>query len=113
MPAPKLTKASVSNAIDAAASVATGPRFVRIVSHRGPAGEVIVSVADNGPGLDADTRARAFEPFFTSKPGGMGMGLMICRSIVEANGGRIWLAENRPRGAVFSFTLPYEDDTAL
>lgn len=103
----------LANAIDAAASVATGPRFVRIVSHRGAAGEVVVSVADNGPGLDANAKAQAFEPFFTSKPGGMGMGLMICRSIVEANGGRIWLTENRPRGAVFSFTLPHEDDTAV
>jgi PAS domain S-box-containing protein len=65
-----------------------------------------ISVADLGTGLSAENTARAFDAFFSTKPGGIGMGLSICRSIVEAHGGRIWVADNQPRGSVFHFTVP-------
>jgi signal transduction histidine kinase len=63
-------------------------------------------VQDTGPGLSAETLPRLFEPFYTTKPGGMGMGLAICRWIIEAHGGRLWADANEPHGAVFQFTLP-------
>ena len=67
---------------------------------------VRISVSDTGPGLDPEARARLFQPFFTTKAAGMGIGLSICRTIVEAHGGRFW-ADDRPGGGtVFSFTLP-------
>jgi signal transduction histidine kinase len=65
-----------------------------------------VTVADTGPGLEADDPDRLFEAFFSTKAEGMGMGLSICRSIIEAHGGRIWASNNGARGSVFSFTLP-------
>jgi PAS domain S-box-containing protein len=68
--------------------------------------EILVSIADNGPGLNAHVTSRLFDPFFTTKATGMGMGLSISRSIVEAHAGRLWSAKNEPRGAVFQFTLP-------
>ena len=68
--------------------------------------EILVSVADTGPGIDPQHTARLFAPFFTTKPEGIGMGLSISRSIIEAHGGRIWAAANQPRGAVFHFVLP-------
>ncbi|MGH1558869.1 sensor histidine kinase [Caulobacter segnis] len=68
--------------------------------------EAIVSVTDTGPGLGADDPERLFEAFFSTKAEGIGMGLSICRSIIEAHGGRIWAANNGTRGSVFSFTLP-------
>ena len=61
---------------------------------------------DTGPGLCLERLPRLFEPFYTTKPDGMGMGLAICRSIIEAHGGRLWASANKPRGAVFQFTLP-------
>ena len=66
----------------------------------------VVAVADSGPGLDPAQADRLFEAFFTTKPEGMGMGLSICRSIVDAHGGRLWASPNLPNGAVFQFTLP-------
>jgi signal transduction histidine kinase len=67
---------------------------------------VVVVVRDSGAGLDSKSLERLFEPFYTTKPQGMGMGLAICRSIIEAHGGRLWAAANTPHGAVFQFTLP-------
>ena len=67
---------------------------------------VLVAVRDSGPGLDPTSVDRLFEAFYTTKPDGMGMGLAICRSIIEAHGGRLWASANKPRGAVFQFTLP-------
>jgi two-component system sensor kinase FixL len=67
---------------------------------------VEVSVTDSGPGVSADIREKLFQPFVTSKPAGMGVGLSICRGIVEAHGGRMWLADNPGGGAAFHFTLP-------
>jgi signal transduction histidine kinase len=71
--------------------------------------EVRVAVRDTGPGLSADNLQQLFEPFFTTKSSGMGMGLSICRTIVEEHGGRLWASENEPQGAVFQFTLPPTD----
>ena len=67
---------------------------------------MLVTVRDSGPGLDPESLGRLFDAFYTTKAGGLGMGLAICRSIIEAHGGRIWATANVPRGAVFQFTLP-------
>ena len=68
-------------------------------------GGVRVAVRDTGHGLRSESLPRLFEPFYTTKPNGMGMGLSICRSIIEAHGGRLW-ATGQPRGALFQFTIP-------
>jgi signal transduction histidine kinase len=66
----------------------------------------MISVADSGRGIASQDVDRIFNPLFTTKSDGMGMGLSICRSIIEAHDGRLWVAENMPRGAVFQFVLP-------
>jgi signal transduction histidine kinase len=73
---------------------------------------VLVGVRDSGPGLATATLDRLFEAFYTTKPGSLGMGLSICRSIIEAHGGRLWVRANVPRGAAFEFTLPTQPDIA-
>jgi signal transduction histidine kinase len=70
-------------------------------------GEVLVSAADSGIGLPAAHRDQLFDPFFTTRASGLGGGLTVSRLILESHGGRLWAAENAPRGAVFQFTLPY------
>ena len=67
---------------------------------------VLVAVQDSGPGLNPESLDRLFDAFYTTKPQGMGMGLSICRSIIEAHGGRLWATANEGRGATFQFTLP-------
>ena len=67
---------------------------------------VRVGVRDTGPGLTPESLPRLFEPFYTTKAEGMGMGLALCRSIVEAHGGRLWATACEPRGALFQFTIP-------
>ena len=67
---------------------------------------VLVAVRDSGPGLAPASFERLFDAFYTTKADGMGMGLSICRSIIEAHGGRLWASANEPRGAVFQFTVP-------
>ena len=67
---------------------------------------VLVAVEDTGPGLDPAIAQRIFDPFFTTKPNGMGMGLSICRSIIEAHGGRFWASPRVSCGTVFRFTVP-------
>jgi len=93
------------NAIEAMIQV-TGPRELLISSGADDSKGVVVVVRDSGPGLDSKSLERLFEPFYTTKPQGMGMGLAICRSIIEAHGGRLWATTNAPHGAVFQFTLP-------
>ena len=103
----------VANAIDAMNSVTDRPRVLRVKSERDASGNVLVSVGDSGTGLDSENKDRIFEPFFTTKSDGMGMGLMFCRSIVEAHGGRLWVTDNVPQGAIFQFTLPDNENDAL
>ncbi len=94
----------ITNAIDAMATK-DGARILRFRSEDNDAGGVIVSVADNGPGIGPQKLKQIFNPLFTTKSGGMGMGLSICRSIVAAHGGRLWVESNKPEGAVFHFML--------
>jgi signal transduction histidine kinase len=101
----------VRNAIEAMNSTTTGPRVLRLRSEATETGECIVAIEDSGPGIEPETLERIFEPFFTSKGKGMGMGLSICRSIVEAHGGRLWVVGNTPRGAVFQFVLPVSESS--
>ena len=96
----------VINAIQAMASVTAGPRELSIRSRRNEAGHVLIEVADSGHGIGSNNADQLFKAFFTTKPAGMGMGLSICRSIIEAHGGNVWATENTPSGAVFHFTLP-------
>jgi C4-dicarboxylate-specific signal transduction histidine kinase len=98
------------NAVEAMSGACEGPR--ELVIHTGAAGSdgVLVAVRDSGPGLTPAGRDRLFEPFYTTKASGLGMGLSICRSIVEAHAGRLWAAANAPRGATFQFTLPAQRD---
>jgi PAS domain S-box-containing protein len=93
------------NAVEAMSGMDEGrPRELLISTATTDRG-VLVSVRDSGPGLTPESVERLFESFYTTKPGGLGMGLSICRSIIEAHGGRLWACANEPRGAVFQFTL--------
>src|SRR5216684_4391231 len=94
------------NGIESIASVDRQPKRILIRSALPNPRELLVSVADTGPGIDAEHANRLFAPFFTTKPQGIGMGLPICRSIIEAHGGRLWAENNEPSGAVFHFNLP-------
>jgi PAS domain S-box-containing protein len=95
----------ILNAVEAMASIEAGARGLSISSEQEGTG-VRVAVSDTGPGIDPEHREHVFKPFFTTKPSGTGMGLSICRSIIDAHGGRLWAEANEPRGAVFQFTLP-------
>lgn len=99
----------VRNAIDAMAGTGSGPRALTIVIAPADADMARVTVADTGPGIAADVADRLFQPFITTKRTGMGVGLSISRTIVEAHGGRIWAESHEGGGAVFGFTLPKED----
>ncbi len=81
-------------------------RKLRISTRRTERGEVLVAVEDSGSGFDPAAIDRIFDPYFTSKSEGMGLGLPICRAIVESHGGRLWAAPNRPHGSIFSFLIP-------
>jgi C4-dicarboxylate-specific signal transduction histidine kinase len=94
------------NGTEAMAGFENQPRRLVIQSKLAEPGEILVSVADTGPGIDPQQTAQLFAPFFTTKPEGIGMGLSVSRSIIEAHGGRLWAAANQPRGAVFHFVLP-------
>jgi PAS domain S-box-containing protein len=96
------------NAVEAMSGVDERAREMRIGTGREASNGVLVSVRDLGPGLDPRNVDRLFEAFYTTKPDGLGMGLAICRSIIEAHGGRLWATANEPRGAVFQFTLPLD-----
>jgi signal transduction histidine kinase/ligand-binding sensor domain-containing protein len=96
----------ILNAAEAMSTLPDGPRELVIRSGRDESGNVLVSVRDTGPGLSPEAMDRIFHPFYTSKKEGLGLGLSICQSIIEAHGGRLWASANSPRGAVFQFTLP-------
>ena len=96
----------ILNAVDAMSTNTSAPRVLRVRSQSGEPGAVLITVEDSGPGLAPEAVDRLFEAFFTTKPSGMGMGLSICRSIVEAHGGRLWASQRSPHGAVFQFTVP-------
>jgi C4-dicarboxylate-specific signal transduction histidine kinase len=102
----------IVNAIDALNGVGESARDLLISTETTEAGGVLVTVRDSGPGLGAEPSERVFEAFYTTKAAGMGMGLAICRSIIEAHGGRMWASANEPRGAVFQFTLPIPSNRA-
>ena len=95
----------IINAVDAMSSISTGSRELFISTAKGVGG-IVVTVRDSGPGLSPESVERLFDAFYTTKADGMGMGLSICRSIVEAHGGRIWASREFGQGATFQFTLP-------
>jgi PAS domain S-box-containing protein len=100
----------VMNGAEAMQSVIDRPRELVIRSAQHETQKVLVSVTDCGVGISAEDADRLFNPFFTTKSSGMGMGLSICRSIIEAHGGRLWVTANIPHGATFLFTLPVNAD---
>jgi signal transduction histidine kinase len=95
----------VLNAVEAMSAVEMGARELLISTEQDHTG-ALVAVRDSGPGIDPTHLERVFEAFYTTKSSGVGMGLSICRSIVDAHGGRLWAEANEPRGALFQFTLP-------
>jgi PAS domain S-box-containing protein len=95
----------ILNAAEAMGSVEVGVRELLISTEQDRTG-VLVAVRDSGPGIDPSHLERVFEAFYTTKSSGTGMGLSICRSIIDAHGGKLWAEANKPRGAVFQFTLP-------
>jgi two-component system sensor kinase FixL len=100
----------IRNSVDALSAVER--RQILIQTRRASSHQVEIAVADNGPGLEPEVAARLFQPFVTTKPGGMGIGLSICRSIVEAHGGKLWASANPGGGTVFSISLPVSADSA-
>ncbi|WP_238263554.1 trifunctional serine/threonine-protein kinase/ATP-binding protein/sensor histidine kinase [Cupriavidus pauculus] len=94
------------NAMESMSGVSDGVRECVIRTKTADAGYVLVAVSDSGPGFGPDGAEQLFAPFYTTKSTGLGMGLSICRSIIEAHGGRLWASENGPRGAIFQFTVP-------
>jgi C4-dicarboxylate-specific signal transduction histidine kinase len=98
----------ILNAVEAMSDASKGSRDLLISTAEDISNGVLVAVRDSGPGLNSESLERLFDPFYTTKPGGMGMGLSICRSIVEGHGGRIWATANVPKGASFHFSLPVQ-----
>jgi PAS domain S-box-containing protein len=96
----------IMNAIEAMHAVEDRLRRLAILSYQDDLGQVVVAVKDSGPGLIAENQDRLFHAFFSTKPGGLGMGLSICRSIIEAHGGRLSASTNVDHGATFKFALP-------
>jgi PAS domain S-box-containing protein len=95
----------IINAIEAMSTTSEGPRDLRIDTVADASKGIVVAVADSGPGLPAEGIERLFNPFYSTKATGLGMGLSICRSIVEAHGGKLWAKPNAHRGAVFQFSV--------
>ena len=96
----------ILNALESMSSVKKGSRELAISTKHDETGEMLVAVQDSGSGIDPERLDQVFAPFYTTKNAGIGMGLSICRSIITAHGGRLWVEANRPRGAIFQFTLP-------
>ena len=103
----------ILNALEAMSEMSEGSRELLIGDRARPSrARCCVAVRDSGPGLAPAALERLFSAFYTTKPNGLGLGLSICRSIIEAHGGRLWASANSPRGAVFQFTLPARPDIA-
>ena len=96
----------IINAVEAMTGLGAGAREMFISTAKAKPEGVLVVVRDSGPGLDPAGLEHVFEPFYTTKPSGLGMGLSICRSIIETHGGRLWASNSVPRGAIFNFTVP-------
>jgi PAS domain S-box-containing protein len=102
----------ILNAIEAMSATSEGSRELLITKGRNESDDVLVAVRDSGPGLAPAALEHLFRAFHTTKANGLGLGLSICRSIIEGHGGRLWASANSPRGAVFQFTLPVNQDVA-
>jgi C4-dicarboxylate-specific signal transduction histidine kinase len=103
----------VINAVEAMSALTDGPRELQITTSRTESsGHALVAVRDTGLGLVPAAEENLFKAFHTTKPKGLGLGLSICRSIVESRGGQMWASANAPRGAVFQFTLPIHPEIA-
>jgi signal transduction histidine kinase len=102
----------IMNGIEAMQPISDRPRIMTIRSSLDDARQVIVAVQDSGVGLTAQGRDRLFSAFYSTKPGGLGIGLSICRSIIEGHGGRLWASANADHGATFQFALPLAEDAA-
>ena len=102
----------ILNAIEAMSATSEGSRELLITKGKNESDDVLVAVRDSGPGLAPAALEHLFNAFHTTKPNGLGLGLSICRSIIEGHGGRLWTSANSPRGAVFQFTLPVNQDVA-
>ena len=100
------------NAVQAMSGMSEGPRELLISTGRVEPNGVLVAVQDSGPGIAPETQEHLFEAFYTTKAGGLGLGLSICRSIIEAHGGRLWASANVPHGAIFHFIVPACLDSA-
>jgi signal transduction histidine kinase len=96
----------IMNGVDAMKEVTERTRELTVSSTLAEPGRVLVAVEDMGTGLDPAVAERMFQPFFTTKADGLGMGLSICRSIIEAHGGRLWVSPRTPHGADVRFTVP-------
>jgi C4-dicarboxylate-specific signal transduction histidine kinase len=96
----------VTNAIEAISISGRSPRIIRVSTDSNENGEVLTIVEDSGSGIDLQVLDCIFDPMFTTKPEGMGLGLSICRSIVEGHGGRLWVSPNPAGGSIFQFSIP-------
>jgi C4-dicarboxylate-specific signal transduction histidine kinase len=96
----------IMNAVEAMAAVSDRPRVLSVSSESDGTPHVLIKLQDSGAGIDPNEMGRIFEAFYTTKPNGMGMGLAICRSIVEAHGGRLWASAAIPHGSIFHVVLP-------
>jgi signal transduction histidine kinase len=96
----------ILNAKEAMSSVEMNRRELQLTTRKSNSDKIAVAVRDSGPGLDPKNADQIFEAFYTTKPAGIGMGLAISRSIVEAHGGTLWATTNDDKGATFQFTLP-------
>ncbi len=103
----------ILNALEAMSEMSDGSLELQITADKTESGDVLVAVRDSGPGLVPTTLEHLFKAFHTTKPNGLGLGLSICRSIIESHGGRLWAGANAPRGAVFQFTLPAHRDSVV
>jgi signal transduction histidine kinase len=99
----------IINGVEAMGRLMEGPRELLVSSGKDEANGLLVAVRDTGVGIESANLNQLFDAFFTTKAEGMGMGLAISRSIIEAHGGRLWATANSPRGAVFQFILPTGD----